>query len=172
MKRGWYFMSGLFKLGVAILVIALIPAAVFATVTKPTDKSLVKSFDKIWDALLDLQAQILSIQLIPGPQGAPGVQGPSGPEGPPASHGAGNIAFMKVGSLETWVLLSDGTTWMHSVSYPTTTTWSQVNYPATPMPVTDVMEWDRYSLLDKNGHVWVIDFANAQWVDLGEPPQN
>ena len=62
------------------LIIILSTTLISAEVEKP-DKWWRNPFQKIWDAILDLQEQINNIQLIPGPQGKPGPQGPQGEKG-------------------------------------------------------------------------------------------
>jgi len=60
-----------------VLLFTMAASPVFAAIEKPSDWWR-RPFVKIWDALLDLQKQILSIEVIPGP---PGPQGEPGPEG-------------------------------------------------------------------------------------------
>ena len=56
----------------AILVVGVISVSLLATVEKPDDAPKGKGWDQVWDALLDLQEQMDSIQQTPGPQGPPG----------------------------------------------------------------------------------------------------
>jgi hypothetical protein len=46
-----------------------------------------KPFDALWAAIADLQAQIIEIELMPGPAGPVGPVGPAGSEGPEGSVG-------------------------------------------------------------------------------------
>jgi hypothetical protein len=72
------------------LAFALLATPAMAAVQKPSDWWK-NPFEKIWNALLNLQSQISSIQLIPGPKGDQGPAGPQGDQGLPGETGAQGI---------------------------------------------------------------------------------
>jgi len=80
---------------ISAMAILAMASPAMAAVQKPNNW-WVQPFEKIWNALLDLQNQISHIQLIPGPkgdtgpagpQGIQGEVGPMGPAGPQGSQG-------------------------------------------------------------------------------------
>lgn len=79
-------MKKILKLFLVIFLILIMTSSVFAEVEKPR-KWYRKPFNKIWNALLDLQEQIDNIQLIPGPEGPPGIEGEKGDTGPEGEKG-------------------------------------------------------------------------------------
>lgn len=74
----------LLYIGITLIIVGMIIAPVTAIVTPPTTikDALLKG---IWTAIMDLQNQIKTIQLKPGPQG---IQGPPGPTGAAGAAGA------------------------------------------------------------------------------------
>jgi hypothetical protein len=66
---------------VGILFLALISVAPALAIVEKPQHWYMNPFDKIWDALLDLQGQISNIEITPGPQGPAGPQGPIGQQG-------------------------------------------------------------------------------------------
>jgi hypothetical protein len=106
-----------------------------------------------------------------GAQGTQGITGSIGPmglqgaKGDSASNGAGNIAFCSNTFLNCQVILkTDGTIWEF-----TDPTWIPTpNVPKTiPVAVSDVVLWDRFMVLDKNGDVW--RWSNNHWNNVGHP---
>ncbi len=166
----------------SILLVFLVEGTAFA---KPTETDPFKPF---WDAINYLQQQIDEIELMQGPQGPQGEpgpmglqgpqgeqgiigatgpdgeQGPTGPQGEPAVHGAGSIAFLTSISQGTFVLKTDGTVWQQSGGV-----WqSNVGWPTSvPIPVSDIVAWEKYSLVDKDGNYW--EATGSGWVNRGQP---
>ncbi|MCX6723213.1 MAG: hypothetical protein NT094_04095 [Candidatus Staskawiczbacteria bacterium] len=80
------------KILIIIFAIAILSLAspTLATVQKPNNW-IIQPFEKIWNALLDLQSQISHIQLLPGPKGDTGLQGQKGDQGLPGVTGLQGI---------------------------------------------------------------------------------
>ena len=71
----------------AILLVAVMSVSLLAAVVKPKKIPKGKGWGEVWDALVDLQGQIVNIQPIPGPKGDTGDTGPQGEQGAPGdSH--------------------------------------------------------------------------------------
>jgi len=130
-------------------------------------------FADVWSAITNLQNQITNIQLLPGPQGEQGLQGIQGEQGEKgdkgdsgdsATHGAGNIAFLTSVTNGTYVLKTDGTVWQQGGGI-----WKKLvgNQNILPVPVSDIVAWEYYSFIDKNGDYW--DITGSGWVNLGQP---
>lgn len=130
-------------------------------------------FEAIWSVITQLQEQVSSIQLTPGPQGPKGDTGEQGPVGPQgesgfsATHGAGNIAFCSETYTCSTVLKTDGTVW----SLTGQNVWAQVPLPEVPnylpVDIEDVVDWDMTRFLDKNGDTWW--WNNGSWRNMGHP---
>lgn len=106
-----------------------------------------------------------------GPAGAQGIQGAKGDKGDSATHGAGNIAFCSTyGSSCSFVLKNDGTIWLWN---PNDSKWIiNPNTPkSVPVLVSDIISWDTYSFIDKNGDVWRWNNNgnNSNWSNDGHP---
>lgn len=94
-------------------------------------------------------------------------------------HGAGNIAFMH----GTMMLKTDGTVWVAQFSsggVPQYLSWQQANQQGgwdnpnvspVPIPVSDIVSWQIYYMVDNNGNHWEYDYAvNDIWVNFGPLP--
>jgi hypothetical protein len=112
-----------------------------------------------------------------GDQGLQGEKGEKGDKGEPGispSHGAGNIAFMSRYYDGLLVLLkTDGTVWVVNRGAP----YSRIigngdGIGNVPVPVSDIVEWDYSTLIDKDGNFWFINPENVQagWQNLGQLP--
>lgn len=107
-----------------------------------------------------------------GPQGPPG---PQGEPGLPAQHGAGNIAFIFSDiSASGWnfILKTDGTVWrVEWGDYPIPRFYriqgTGDGIPNVPIPVSDIVDWQYYNLLDKNGNYWKYQ---GGWQNYGPLP--
>lgn len=100
---------------------------------------------------------------IVGPKGDVGEQGPKGDS---AQMGAGNIAFCNNAYPSCLkVLRTDGTVWDAGAN-----NWvlSPQSPNFVPIPTSDIIAWEQYSFLDKNGDVWNWT-GNNVWVNLGHP---
>ena len=100
-------------------------------------------------------------------EGPQGQQGEKGDKGDPATHGAGNIAFI----FGDYLLKTDGTIWIAgSGNVP----FSRIggNLGQVPITVSDIVAWTRNSLIDKNGNYWYIYLGNSQggWHNFGPLP--
>lgn len=149
----------------SILALTLVAGTAYA---KPNTTD---PFKAVWDAIANLQQQIDGIQLLPGPKGDPGE---------PATHGAGNIAFMFNGD-PAYLLKTDGTVWLaRSIG-----TWSNPDYSTgfyqiqgggdakvadLPVPVTDIVAWEYYSLVDISGNYWYFNRNDDVWYNYGPLP--
>jgi len=114
---------------------------------------------------------------ITGPQGLQGLQGeqgPVGPQGESAPRGTGNIAFMHEGD-PGYFLKTDGTMWVSN----TTSGWggplfTQITGPVAslPIPVSDIVDWQYYGLVDKYGNFWYFDYHTGDnvWHNFGPLP--
>jgi hypothetical protein len=109
-----------------------------------------------------------------GLQGIQGLKGEKGDKGDSAQHGAGNIAFMSRYYDGLLVLLkTDGTVWVVNRGAP----YSRIigngdGIGNVPVPVSDIVEWDYSTLIDKDGNFWIInpDDVQAGWQNLGQLP--
>lgn len=100
-----------------------------------------------------------------GPQGIKGDKGDVGPQGEKAAQGAGNIAFCSIYNDCASVLKTDGTIW----DFNGNDVWAETpNFPKTvPVPVSNIVHWERYSFLDVDGNVW--RWGNNRWNNIGHP---
>lgn len=97
-----------------------------------------------------------------GPIGVTGPQGETGPKGEPGlfvQPGAGNIAFMPQVDL---VVTTDGVVWLWSNSW-----YVNLDVPQVPVPVSDIVIFEGYRFVDKNGDVWRL--SNNRWDNVGHP---
>ena len=138
-------------------------------------------FDAVWKAIRDLQTQISSIELTPGPAGPQGLQGEQGPKGDPgpqgekgdsgedgidASSGAGNIAFIFNGGGDKYALRTDGLvfkTFANEISWFRDATFDP------PIPVNQIAVWQHDMFIDLDGDVWVLKSDGVTWENKGHP---
>lgn len=109
-----------------------------------------------------------------GPAGVQGKKGEKGESGGPATHGAGNIAFMFNGDT-SYLLKTDGTVWLSN----TTSGWggplfTQITSAVATLPVSvsDIVAWEYYSLVDKDGNYWYFEYHTGDnvWHNFGPLP--
>ena len=144
-------------IGVSALAIILSFSAVSAA-----NDGIPLQIEMLWNAIGDLQNQISNIQLLPGPKGDKGVKGD------PALMGAGNVAFVVGNPLSGGVQLlsTDGNLYDlgseggHYVWKP------RLSPPSLPVPVSQIVTWEPYRLLDKNGDVWIF---TGIWQNVSHP---
>lgn len=97
-----------------------------------------------------------------------GDTGEQGEPGQDAQHGAGNIAFIyseiNPDRNDYWLLKIDGTVWHVDQNnfYP-----GGVDYQV-PIPVSDIVDWQYNSLLDKDGNYWLRQHVG--WLNMGPLP--
>lgn len=111
-----------------------------------------------------------------GEQGPIGPQGSAGQQGEPgesAQHGAGNIAFIKGDNL----LKTDGTVWWlrFENGVPSYTQRNEGDGDVVrnvPVPVSDIVDWQYNTLIDKNGNYWYISTGGnpVGWRNYGPLP--
>lgn len=95
-----------------------------------------------------------------GSQGEQGIQGEPGQD---AQYGAGNIAFI----FYEYLLKNDGTVW--SANSSGNNFWFERELgDVPPVPVANIVSWQRYHLLDKNGNYWRV--VNGVWQNYGPLP--
>lgn len=108
-----------------------------------------------------------------GPQGLQGIQGDVGPVGPKgikgdsAIQGGGNIAFCSDSPDPDCrvVLKKDGTVW---ISNGINSWYQDLSSAGTvPVPVEEIAEWHRMTLLTKLGDIWV--HTGQGWQNFGQP---
>ncbi len=157
-----------------LLLPTLIISALFISQTAVAKTQDADPFKPLWDAIAYLQEQIDNIELQPGPTGPQGEQGPKGDAGDPATHGAGNIAFMFNGD-PAYLLKTDGTVWISNL----TPGWGgplfteiTSDVASLPVPVSDIVDWKYYSLIDKDGNYWYFDYHTGPgfWHNFGPLP--
>lgn len=73
---------------VAVFVVGIL---VTGTVAYAAEKPNGKPFEVLWDAIVDLQTQIDTIELTPGPAGSDGADGADGVTGPQGEQGPSEI---------------------------------------------------------------------------------
>jgi len=154
------------KIAVSFLIAFFIAATTSISYAAPNGNS---PFDAVWKAIQNLQTQISSIELMQGPvgpegpQGAKGDTGEQGPVGSAAPHGAGDVAFLTSIAQGTFVLKTDGTIWQYSNGWT-----NVVGAPVSvPIPVEDIVAWEKYNFVDKNGDYW--EYSSNVWVNRGHP---
>ncbi|GKS67573.1 hypothetical protein YTPLAS73_11200 [Nitrosarchaeum sp.] len=87
---------------ISIIAVAFVAGSMLSGSSVFADDKLQKNinnpFKTIWNAIEELQAQINSIQLTPGPQGPIGLTGPQGPKG---DSGSTKTIHLNAGICET-----------------------------------------------------------------------
>jgi len=109
-----------------------------------------------------------------GDRGEPGPVGPQGEAGQGATHGAGNIVFMHD---DDYLLKTDGTVWVaNQTPNAGGPLFTQVQGgPAElPVPMSDIVNWEYYVLIDKSGNYWYFDYKESyndrKWINFGPLP--
>lgn len=112
-------------------------------------------------------------QGLKGDKGDAGSMGPQGEPGLSAQHGAGNIIFIDGDHL----LKTDGTVWLlrfdnGQPSYTLIDGINQTGVHNVPVSVSDIVDWQYNTLIDKNGNYWFISTGNVQggWRNFGPLP--
>jgi hypothetical protein len=112
-------------------------------------------------------------QGVQGIQGIQGLQGEKGDLALPAQHGAGNIAFIAGDNL----LKTDGSVWWLRFENGIPNYYKRLGDGSdgvgnVPIPVSDIVDWQYNSLIDKNGNYWFIGLGRVQegWHNFGPLP--
>ena len=103
-----------------------------------------------------------------GEQGPSGEKGEKGDKGDPAPKGAGNIAFTCSAANDAnyrTVLMTDGTVWSLDRISGQQYKWSQ--YIAPPIPVSQIVDWCTFWVLDIDGDMWAQN--DGVWTNVGHP---
>ena len=108
-----------------------------------------------------------------GEKGDQGIQGEKGEAGASAQHGAGNVAFIFGDNL----LKTDGSVWWLRFENGIANYYKRLGDGSdgvgnVPIPVSDIVDWQYNSLIDKNGNYWFISTGNVQggWHNFGQLP--
>ncbi len=141
----------------------------------PAEWPVSPTIQYILEWLENLQQQVNEIELIPGPPGEQGPPGPQGESGQDAQHGAGNVAFIHESAGYSYLLGLDGITYVPIIgggsgcpdpSLDCFTTGSPGE--PVPIPVEDIISWQRTSFLDKDGNFWLNH--SSEWHNYGPLP--
>ena len=134
-----------------------------------------KNLNGAYELIVQLRNQVNELwrrieRVKQGPRGERGPAGPVGPQGvqgSPTTRGAGNIAFtFRDAGDDIHVLKTDGTVWKWPLLGWAPEGVSGIN---APIPVSDIVDWQVISFLDKNGDVWRFSFASSTWGNYGHP---
>lgn len=124
-----------------------------------------------------------NIQGLKGDKGDKGDTGDIGPQGAPAQFGTSTIAFIGQNHARCdgspfnpfnimpncrTVLKTDGSVWKWDY---TGNSWFATG-STTPIAVSEIVYWEDYSILDKNGDIWFWDetvVGSDKWRNAGHP---